>query len=291
MSLCYLKLFDRSISAELYDLHTVKERLRYRVGGVGRTNEKHIRKVVRNIHIVVGKGIILLRVEHFKKSARRASVEGIRELVHLIEHHNRIGHTALLDSVHDPARHRPYICAAMSANIRFIMHTAEAHPYIFAAERSRDALSYACFSCARSSYKEKYRAGLLLSEVHHGDLLDYAIFDPRKPVMVFIEYTSRVLKIDIYGFLLLPGQTCDEVEIVIEHAGFSALLTFLFETVEDFVRFLSGGLIHARLFYLLLELTDIRYVLRMHLIEFFLEMFHLALYGLLTVHPLMVLLL
>ena len=117
MMLCYLELFNRCVTAELYDLHTVQKRLRYSVCSICSAYEQYIRQIIRYIHIMICESVVLFRIQDLKQSTRRAPVVGCRELVHFIEDHDRIADTALAYAVHDTARHRSYICPAVSANI------------------------------------------------------------------------------------------------------------------------------------------------------------------------------
>ena len=235
--------------------------------------------------------VVLLRVEHLEKRARRTSVVGIRKLVHLVQNDYRIRNAALLDSVHDAARHRAYVCPSVSADIRFIVHAAKADSYVFASERPCDALSDAGLAGARSSHEQQDRARLLLLQIHHGDLLDYAVLHLVETVVILVEHLARLVQIDMLCLFLLPGKPCDEVEVVIEHSRLGALSSVLFQAVQDLVCLLARGLVHARLRYLLLKHADVGYVLRMHLVELLLEVLHLALYRLLAVHLLVLFLL
>ena len=90
MSCGDLELVCIGVSGKLDDLHSVEQRLRDRIDGVCGTDKEHIRQIVRDIHIVVCKGMILLRVQHLQKGARRISVVGRRKLIHLIQHHHRV---------------------------------------------------------------------------------------------------------------------------------------------------------------------------------------------------------
>ena len=90
MALCDLKLVRSCISLELDDLHAVEKGLRDRIERVRRADKKHVGQVVGSIHVVVGKGIVLFRIENFKQGAGGISVVGDGELVDLIQNHDRI---------------------------------------------------------------------------------------------------------------------------------------------------------------------------------------------------------
>ena len=157
------------------------------------------------------------------------------------------------------------------------MDAAETYPYIFPPQCTRDAFPYAGLACSRRSYEQQNRAGLLLFEIHHGNLLNDAVLDLFQPVMVFIQDLPGYIKIDSFCIFFLPGKPCDKIQIVIKHAGFHAFLSFLPEPVQYFFRLFSRGFVHAGLRDLFCKALYIRYVFRMHLIQFFLQMLHLPL--------------
>ena len=150
-----LQLFQRGVTLKLDKLHTVEQRLRDCIETVGSADKQHVGEVIGNVHVVVSKGVILLRVQHLQQCAGRAAVEGCGEFVNFIEHHNRIGHTAFMDAVHNAAGHRTDVGTAMAADIRFIMNTSETDTHILTAERTGNAFADARLARSRCSDKEK----------------------------------------------------------------------------------------------------------------------------------------
>ena len=118
---CDLLLLDWCIPVKLYDFHTVQQWLRNGIRCIRRTNEHNIRKVVRNVHVVICKRVILFRIQHFQKGTGRASVIRCRQFIHFIENHNRIRDTALVDPIHNSSWHGANISSSVSSDIGFIM--------------------------------------------------------------------------------------------------------------------------------------------------------------------------
>ena len=85
-------LVGRCVAREADHFHAVQQRPGDRVRPVCRADEQHIRQVIGHIHIVVGKGVVLLGVEDFKQGTCRVAVVGSGELVHFVENHHRVGH-------------------------------------------------------------------------------------------------------------------------------------------------------------------------------------------------------
>ena len=286
-----LQLLQRRIAGELDHLHAVQQRLGDGVGAVGGAEEQHVGQVVGNIHVMVGKGVVLLGVQYLQQGARGIAVVGRVELVHLVQHHHRVRHAALVDAVHDAAGHGPDVRAAVAANVRLVMHAAEAHAHILAAQRAGDALADAGLAGARRPHEEQDRAGLLLFQVHHGDLLDDAVLHLGEPVVVLVQDLPRLIQIDARGVLLLPGEAGHKVQIIVEDAGLHTLLALLLQAVQHLFGFPAGGVVHTGLGDLFLELLDVGHVFGVHLIQFLLQMLDLPLDGRLLVALLILLLL
>ena len=201
---CDLQLLQRRIALELDHFHAVQQRLGNGVEAVGGADEKHVGQVIGHIHVVVGKGVVLLRVEHLQQRAGGAAVIGGGKLVHLVEHHHRVGNAALVDAVHDAARHGSYVSAPVAPDIALVMDTAEAHAHILAAQRAGDALPDAGLARARCSCEQQNGAGLLLFEIHHCDLLDDPVLYLFQPVVILVQNAARVGKVDLLGLFFLP---------------------------------------------------------------------------------------
>ena len=95
--------------------------------------------------------------------------------------------------------------------------------------------------------------------------------------MIFIENPLRLCKIDMPGLLLLPRQPRHKIKIVVEHTGLRGLLTLLLQSREHLAGLARRSLVHAGFPDLLLEFPHIGDVLRVHIIEFFLQICHLLL--------------
>src|SRR6185436_5656781 len=85
-----VKLFLFGVSRKPDHFHAVTKRGRDGRKGIRGCNEKHFRKVKRQIEIVVPERKVLGRVENLEQSRSRISSEVHAELIHLIQHHHRI---------------------------------------------------------------------------------------------------------------------------------------------------------------------------------------------------------
>ena len=57
--------------------------------------------------------------------------------------------------------------------------------------------------------------------------------------MILLQNGFCLIQIDLLGVLVLPGQAGDEIEVVVEHAGFRTVLPLLLVAVEDFISLYS----------------------------------------------------
>ena len=180
-----------------------------------------------------------------------------------------------MDTVHDPAWHGADVGAAVAADIGFIPYAAKADAGIFALQRLCNALSDAGLAGARGADKAEDRTGLLLLEVHDRDLLNDALLDFFQSEMILLEHGFRLVQIDLPGIFIFPGKAGDEIQIIVEHAGFRAVLSLLLIAVKDLIRLLAGGLIHTGFLDQDLEPAHIRDIFGMHFVQFLLQVFNL----------------
>src|SRR5205823_4674770 len=102
-----------------------------------------------------------------EQRARRIALERLSELVDFVEQEDGILAAALLHALDDPSRHRAHVCAAMSANVRFVARAAEGHAHVLAAERAGDrfrdrGLAHAWRSNEQQDRALRHGAGLRL---------------------------------------------------------------------------------------------------------------------------------
>ena len=143
-----LDLLFLGVAGELDDLHAVAQRARDGVELVGRGDEQHLRQVERHVEVVVAEGRVLLRVEHLEQGRCRVAVDAAAELVDLVEHQHRVARAGLAQRLDDAAGHRADVGAAMSADLRLVVHAAEARALELAA-RARGRCSARARSCPR----------------------------------------------------------------------------------------------------------------------------------------------
>ncbi len=86
---------------------------------------------------MVREGAILLGVEHLEKRRRWVAAEVAAELVDLVEHEDGARRAGLLHPLDDLPRKRADIGAAVPADLRFVVRSAERHAHELAAHGTR----------------------------------------------------------------------------------------------------------------------------------------------------------
>ncbi len=88
-------------------------------------DEHHVREIVGDLEVVVGEGVVLLRVEHLEQRRRGIAAEVVADLVDLVEHEDRVDRPDLLHALDDLARERADVRSTVTADGGLVMHTAE----------------------------------------------------------------------------------------------------------------------------------------------------------------------
>ena len=92
---------------------------------VGRTQEHDLGKVEGHVQVVVAEGVVLFGVQHFQQSGRGVAPEIGTQLVHFVQHDDRVAGTGLLDGLDDAAGHGADIGTAVAADLGLVMHAAQ----------------------------------------------------------------------------------------------------------------------------------------------------------------------
>ena len=87
-------LFVFGITRQANDFHSVKQRRRY-IHAVRGCNKHHIRQIEINLEVVIGKRMVLFRIEHFQQCRCRITAEISRHFVNFIEQEQWIACTHL----------------------------------------------------------------------------------------------------------------------------------------------------------------------------------------------------
>ena len=112
-------------------------------------DEQHLRKIERHVEVVVAEGRVLLRIENFQQRRRRIAAEITSELVHLVEHEDRIERFRPADALNDLPGQRADVRAAMAANLGLVVHAAQRDAHELASQGARDGFAQRSLAHAR----------------------------------------------------------------------------------------------------------------------------------------------
>ena len=165
---CDMQLFVFRIAGYLDDLHTIQKRPRDIGSIISGSNKQYLRKIQRQLHIMIGKMRILLRIQHLQHGCCRISFIIAAHLIDLIQKHQRISDTAFLQCSHDAARHRAYIRSSVSSDLSLIADTAKADTHILFVQCFSHRTGNGSLSCSRRSHQTDNGTLSLLCQAPHG---------------------------------------------------------------------------------------------------------------------------
>src|SRR6202000_3342098 len=102
----------------------------------------------------------------------RIALHAAPELVDLVQHHHAVARARLAQALDDVARQRADIGAAMAADLRLVVHAAEAHAHELAAHRPRDRLAERGLADAGRPDEAQDRLLALRRELAGGEIFD-----------------------------------------------------------------------------------------------------------------------
>src|SRR5690606_10699368 len=224
---------------------------------VRRADEEHLAQVERDVEIVIAERRVLLRIEHLEQRGRRIAVEADAELVHLVEHHHGVARAGLADALDDRARQRPDVRAPVSADLRLVVHAAQARADELEPDRARDALAERSLADARRADEAQDRAPAFRVELSNCEVFENAPLDLLEAVVVLVEDLTRLRDVDLLGVELRPRERNQPVEIGADHRPLGGRLRHHLEPAQLLHRLLVRLLGHLRLLDRLAQLLDL----------------------------------
>ncbi len=181
-------LLLQGVARELNHLHAVEQRPRDGVGAVGRGDEHDLRQIKGQVHVVIGKGVVLFRIQHLQQGRRGIAPVIFAHLVDFIEHKHRVIGLHRLEPLQNAARHSSDIGAAMTADFRLIAHAPQGESVELAPHGPGNGLAKRSFAHARRADKaDDWPLGILV-ELAHGQKFEDAILDFLQAMVVFVQH-------------------------------------------------------------------------------------------------------
>ena len=118
----------------------------------------------------------------------------------------------------DRARERPDVGAAVAADLGLVTYAADRDADELAPERAGDRLAERGLAHSRRADEAEDRAGEVLLQLRHGELLDDPLLHLLEVVVVLVEDGARVLEVEVVLGRLVPRKREDPLEIPADDA-------------------------------------------------------------------------
>ena len=195
-------------------LHTVEQRRRDGIQGIGGAHEQHLGQIQTNVQVVVEEVDVLLRVQHLEQGRGRIALEGLAHLVDLVEHDHRVLDLDLLERLDQLAGHGADVGAPVALDLGLVAHATHREAIELTAERLGDGATDGGLADTWWSHQQHDGAPHVTLEGALGEELDDPLLDVGESVMVAVEYLSGVGQVQLVLAALAPGHGRQPVQIV-----------------------------------------------------------------------------
>ncbi len=156
----------------------------------------HLRQIERHIQIVIAERRVLLRIEHFHQRRRRIAAEVAAELVHFVQHQDRVVGFGALDSLDDLSGQRADVGAAMAADFRFIVHAAQRDAHEFASQRAGNGFAERSLAHAWRPDEAQDRPLHSRLQFFHRQIIENALLHLFQVVVILVQNVLRLGNVD-----------------------------------------------------------------------------------------------
>ena len=222
-----------------------------RVEPVGGGDEEHLRQVKRHVEIMIGEGVVLLRVEHFEQRGRGITAKIRADLVDLVEEDDGVAAFDAAQTLNDASGHRADVGAAVAADFRLVAQTAERDACELATERVGHAFAERGLADAGRAGEAEDRAFEIVLELDDGEKFQQPLLHFLQAEMLFVENFGRGFEVDFILGRFVPRQVQQPVEVVAGDGVFGdggRHLLQPFQLLEDDFLRLFGEWILLKLF-------------------------------------------
>ena len=148
-----LQLFVRVVAGQAHNLEPVAQRLGDFALAVRRRDKQHAAQVKAHFHEVVGKVVVLFRVQHLEHRARRVATEVARHLVDFVQEDNRVHALGTAQRLDKAAGHRSNVGAAVTTDFGLVTHATKRNADKVTLHRVRDGFHERRLAHARRANK------------------------------------------------------------------------------------------------------------------------------------------
>ena len=254
---CDHHLLFQGVTGQLDDLHAVQQRAGDGVTPVGGGDEHDLGKIERQVHIVIGEGVVLLRVEHLEQGRGGVAAVVVADLVDLVHHEHRIVGAHALQTLQNTSGQGADVGPPVTADFGLVAHAAQRQPVELAAHGLGDGLAERGLAHAGGTDKADDRAFGVLVEFAHGQVFEDALLDPVETVVVLVEDVGSHLEVEQIRRRFLPGQVDKPVQIGADDGRLGGVGVHHLQPLELLLRLFLGVLGHLLPAQLLAQVFDL----------------------------------
>eukprot|EP00968_Pinguiococcus_pyrenoidosus_P022016 scaffold2979_cov243-Pinguiococcus_pyrenoidosus.AAC.17 len=239
-----LHLLRQVVAGDANHFHAVQERSGDRVQRVRRADEENLGEIKGNVEVVIGERVVLRGVEQLEQGRRRVSLVASPELVHLVDHHDGVGHARLLQALDELAGHRSHVGAAVALDGRHVAQASDAEAIELAPQGRGDGLADGRLANSRRPHEAQDLALHGAPQLPDGDELPDAALHVLEAVVVSVQDVLRGRHVEAVGGVQAIRHRRKPVEVVARQIELRRSLLQAFELGDLLVDHVHGLLGH-----------------------------------------------
>ncbi|MNZ58594.1 hypothetical protein D3C78_766080 [compost metagenome] len=163
---------------------------------------------------------VLFRIEGFQQRRGRVALVALAHLVDLVEHDHRVHHFDVFECLHQFARLRADVGAAVALDLGFVAHAAKAETVERPAQGFGDGFADAGLAHARRADQQHDGAADLAFVGADCEKFEDAVLDVVEAGVVFVQHLARVLEVEFVLAVHAPRHRGRPVDVIAGHRIF-----------------------------------------------------------------------
>ena len=266
--------FVLGVTVKINDFQAVPQRAGNVGQRVGRRDKHHLGNIVRHVQKVIGKFLILFRVQQFQQGSRRVPAPIRTHFVNFVQQEHRVGAFGLADALDNAPRHRADIRPAVAADFAFVTHAAQRHTHEFAPQGPRNGFSQRRFAHTRRTRKAQHRPAQRVGQLVHGQVFQNAFFGFFQAKVVLVQNSFGFFQVQYVLGGFVPRHIHQPIQVRARHRGLRRERSHFGQAVHFFFGRFFGSRRQAVLFDF--GPQRVQFLLEIVLLaQFFLNGFHL----------------
>ena len=206
------------IAADFNDFHPVQKRTRDGLKRVSRGDKKHFGKIHRHFQIMIPELAVLLTVQHFQKRGEGVSFIIIAHLVNLIQQHQRILNTRMLQRAGNSSWHGPYIGLPVSPDLRLVPYASQGNTHIRLFQRPGQRLGNGSLAGTRRSNQAQDGGISLFRQRPDRQKFQHPFLDFLQAIVILVQYLLGIGDILVIPAYFIPGHFQHCLNVSADHS-------------------------------------------------------------------------